>query len=56
MRFEQVERFILAKKFFGGYRHFNSLNIVNVRVVLSASNIMHVALFCIHKPLSSNSL
>ena len=34
----------------------SSLNIVNVRVVLSASNIMHAALFCIRKTLSSNSL
>ena len=34
----------------------SSLNIVNVRVVLSASNIMRAALFCIRKTLSSNSL
>ena len=34
----------------------SSLNIVNVRVVLSASNIMRAALFCIRKTFSSNSL
>lgn len=34
----------------------SSLNLVNVRVVLSASNIMRAALFCIRKPLSRNSL
>ena len=34
----------------------SSLNINNMHVVLSVSNIMRTAIFCVHKTVSNNSL